>query len=211
MDLKQFWTDLNNVNPNDPGSWPWAIKISAFVALFVAVLAGGYFLVLKDQWDQYTAAQEEEARLKDTFLAKKREAINLDLIRKQLLDTQQSFGALLKQLPSKAEMDELLRQINEAGLGRGLQIDLFRPGGDVVKGVLTEVPITLKVEGNYDDLAKFASDVSQLSRIVVLTNISVTPMSALPGQASVLSMDATARTYRYRDDAVAAAPTPGHR
>jgi type IV pilus assembly protein PilO len=208
MDLKKFWSDLRNVNPNDPGSWPWAVKITAFAAIFIAVLVGGYFLVWEDQWNQWTSAKDDESKLKDTFLSKKREAINLDLIRKQLLDTQQSFGALLKQLPSKAEMDELLRELNEAGLGRGLQVDLFRPGGESVKGVLTEVPIALKVDGSYDDLAKFASDVSQLSRIVILTNISIVPAAGGPGQGSVLSMDATARTYRYRDEAEAA-PTKG--
>lgn len=204
MDLKKFWSDLQNVNPNDPGGWPWPIKITAFSLMFVAVIVAGYFLVWEDQWNEWNAAKDQEAKLKDTFLAKKREAINLDLIRKQLLDTQQSFGALLKQLPSKAEMDELLRQINEAGLGRGLQVDLFRPGPDAVKGVLTEVPIAIKVEGNYDDIAKFASDVAQLSRIVILTNISITPMQGAPGQPSVLAMDATARTYRYREEAEAA-------
>lgn len=201
MDLKKFFSDLRTVNPNDPGGWPWPIKITAFVFLFIAVLAGGYFLVVQDQVNEYTAAVDQEASLKEQFLSKKREAINLDLIRKQLLDTQQSFGALLKQLPSKAEMDELLRQLNEAGLGRGLQFDLFRPGAESVRGVLTEVPIALKVEGDYDDLAKFASDVSQMSRIVILTNISITPLGGKSGKGSLLSMSATARTYRYRDEA----------
>jgi type IV pilus assembly protein PilO len=199
MDLKKFWSDLNNINPNDPGAWPWPVKITALTLIFVIVLVGGYFLVWQDQWTEWSGAVDEEAKLKDSFLAKKREAINLDLIRKQLLDTQQSFGALLKQLPSKAEMDELLREINQAGLGRGLQIDLFRPGNESVKGVLTEVPIAIRVEGSYDDLGKFASDVSQLSRIVILTNISITPMESR-GSQSLLAMDATALTYRYRDE-----------
>ena len=210
MDLKIFWSDLQNVNPNDPGGWPWPVKITAFAAIIVAVLVAGYFLVWQDQWNEWNSAKDQEAKLKDTFLSKKREAINLDLIRKQLLDTQQSFGALLKQLPSQAEMDELLRQINEAGLGRGLQVDLFRPGAESVKGVLTEVPIALKVEGSYDDLAKFASDVAQLPRIVILTNISITPSGGQGAQASVLLMDATARTYRYRDEAELA-PNKGNK
>lgn len=210
MDLKKFWSDLQNVNPNDPGGWPWPVKITAFTAMFIAVLVGGYFLVWQDQWDEWNAAKDQEVKLKDSFLSKKREAINLDLIRKQLLDTQQSFGALLKQLPSQAEMDELLRQINEAGLGRGLQIDLFQPGAESVKGVLTEVPITLSVEGSYDDLAKFASDVSQLSRIVILTNISITPKGSTSGGRSLLLMNATARTYRYREE-TEAAPGKGKR
>lgn len=201
IDVKKFWNDLNNINPNDPGGWPWPIKIAAFVVIFVAVIVGGYFLVWQDQWNEWRGAVDREAQLKDTFLTKKREAINLDLIRKQLLDTQQSFGALLKQLPSKAEMDELLREINQAGLGRGLQVDLFRPGRESVKGVLTEVPISITVEGSYDDLAQFASDVSQLSRIVILTDISIAPKDVTAGSPSTLSMSATARTYRYREAA----------
>lgn len=201
MDLKKFWSDLNNINPNNPGGWPWPVKIAAFSAIFVVVVVLGYFLVWQDQWNEYSSKVDQEAKLKDTFLAKKREAINLDLIRKQLLDTQQSFGALLKQLPSKSEMDALLTDINQAGLGRGLQFDLFRPGGEHVKGVLTEVPITIRVEGTYDDLGKFASDVAQLSRIVILTNISISPTDVRPGQAPLLAMDATALTYRYRDEA----------
>lgn len=207
VDLKQFWSDLNNLNPNDPGGWPWPIKITSFVAIFIAVIVGGYFLVWEDSITEWSAAQNKEKQLKKTFLAKKRQAINLDLIRKQLLDTQQSFGALLKQLPSKAEMDELLREINQAGLGRGLQVDLFQPRRESVKGVLTEVPISIRVDGNYDDLANFASDVAQLSRIVILTNITIKPKDVRPGSPSHLFMTTTARTYRYREATV---PT-GHK
>jgi type IV pilus assembly protein PilO len=139
--------------------------------------------------------RQEEEKLRDTYLTKKREAINLDIIKKQLIDTQQSFGALLKQLPSKSEMDALLTDINQAGLGRGLQFELFKPGPEVATGVFTEQPITIKVTGNYDDLGKFASDISQLPRIVTLNNISVAP-----GATGVLNMDAVAKTYRYLDE-----------
>ncbi len=195
MDIGQFFKDLQNLNPRNPGGWPWPVKIAALVLIFAAVLGAGYVFVWQDQWQQYSADQDEEVRLKDTFLTKKREAINLDLIRKQLLDTQQSFGALLKQLPTKSEMDMLLRDINQAGLGRGLLFDLFRPEREAVRGVLTEQAIAIRVQGSYDDLGKFASDISQLSRIVTLSNISITT-----GQpAGLLQMDATAKTYRYLD------------
>lgn len=209
MDMKKLLSDLNNINPKDPGGWPWAIKNIAFTLIFLGVLGLGYVFVLQDQVDAYTAKVDEEAKLKETFLNKKREAINLDLIRKQLLDTQQSFGALLKQLPSKAEMDALLTDINQAGLGRGLQFDLFRPGAESVKGVLTEQPITIRVLGNYDDLGRFASDISQLPRIVTLSDISITPSAGAGGPA--LAMDAMARTYRYRDenDPAVAGQKPG--
>lgn len=201
MDMKKLLNDLNNINPKDPGGWPWAVKNSALAAIFMAVVACGYFFDWQDQWNLYSAKVDEEGKLKDTFLSKKREAINLDLIRKQLLDTQQSFGALLKQLPSKSEMDALLTDINQAGLGRGLQFELFRPGAETIKGVLTEQPIALRVLGNYDDLGKFASDISQLPRIVTLSDISISPgAGAGTVGAPSLAMDATARTYRYRDE-----------
>ncbi len=204
MDMKQLLEDLRNVNPKNPGGWPWPVKIVAFVAIFILVGAAGFFLALQDQLDAYGAARDQEQKLKDTFLAKKREAINLDLIRKQLLETQQSFGALLKQLPSKSEMDALLTDINQAGLGRGLQFELFRPGAETVMGVLTEQPIAIKVSGNYDDLGKFASDISQLPRIVTLNDISISPATGATGGGS-LTMEATAKTYRYLEEAELAA------
>ena len=163
--------ELKNINPKNPGSWPWLVKITAFVVIFVAVVAAGAVFDWQGQWDEYSQAKAEEVQLKQTFLVKKKEAINLDLIKKQLVETQQSFGALLKQLPNKSEMDALLTDINQAGLGRGLQFELFRPGAESVTGVLTVQPITIKVTGNYDDIGKFASDISQLPRIVTLNEI----------------------------------------
>ncbi len=204
MDIKRFFDDLKNLNPNNPGSWPWPVKITAFVVMFIAVLAAGYFLDWQDKWEEYSSAKAQEEQLKATFLTKKREAINLDLIRKQLLETQQSFGALLKQLPNKSEMDALLTDINQAGLGRGLTVDLFKPGPESVKGVLAEQPIALRVTGTYDDIGKFASDISQLPRIVTLNDITLTP-----GTGGTLSMDATAKTYRYLEEAEMAAQKAG--
>lgn len=192
--------ELKNVDPKTPGSWPWLIKILAFVTMFIIVVAAGAFFDWQDEWASLQASRQEELKLRDVFLAKKREAINLDIIKKQLIDTQQSFGALLKQLPSKSEMDALLTDINQAGLGRGLQFDLFKPGPEAATGVFTEQPITIKVTGNYDDLGKFASDISQLPRIVTLNDISINPAAG-----GVLSMDATAKTYRYLDEAELAA------
>lgn len=195
MDFKFFIEEFKNIDPKTPGSWPWLIKITAFISLFIAVTAAGAVFDWQDQWANLQASRQEEERLRDTYLTKKREAINLDIIKKQLIDTQQSFGALLKQLPSKSEMDALLTDINQAGLGRGLQFELFRPGPEVATGVFTEQPITIRVTGNYDDLGKFASDISQLPRIVTLNDISVSP-----GSSGVLSMDAVAKTFRYLDE-----------
>lgn len=186
--------DLKNLNPKNPGAWPWPAKITTFVALFFVVVVAGALFDWQGEWENLQAIKQEEDKLKETFLAKKKEAINLDLIKKQLTETQASFGALLKQLPSKSEMDALLTDINQAGLGRGLQFELFRPGPEKVNGAFAEQPITIKVTGNYDDLGKFSSDISMLPRIVTLNDIAIN----LAG--SGLSMDAIAKTFRYLDE-----------
>ncbi|MEW5904874.1 MAG: type 4a pilus biogenesis protein PilO [Pseudomonadota bacterium] len=187
--------ELKNIDFKRPGGWPWLIKLGAFAAIFIAIVLVGALLDWQDQYQELNRTRQEEITLKETYLLKKRQAINLDIIKKQLLDTQQSFGALLKQLPSKSEMDALLTDINQAGLGRGLQFELFRPGVEVAAGVFAEQPISLKVTGNYDDIGYFASDVSQLPRIVTLDDIRIAP---LPN--GMLAMESTAKTYRYLDE-----------
>jgi type IV pilus assembly protein PilO len=193
--------DLKNLNPKKPGAWPWPAKIIAFAAMFVSVVVAGALLIWQGQWEELSNKKAEEGTLKENFLVKKRQAINLDLIKKQLTETQESFGALLKQLPSKSEMDQLLTDINQAGLGRGLQFDLFRPGPERVNGAFTEQPITIKVTGNYDDIGKFASDIAMLPRIVTLNDITITPL----GAGGALTFDATAKTFRYLDESEVAA------
>lgn len=187
--------DLQSLNYKTPGAWPLPVKILAFAAMFVAVVVAGAVFLWQDRWETLSKAQAEEVQLKETFLTKKKQAINLDLIKKQLNETQESLGALLKQLPSKSEMDALLTDINQAGLGRGLQFELFRPGVEQVTGSFTEQPIVIKVTGSYDDLGKFAGDIAMLPRIVTLNDISINPSS------SELIMDAIAKTFRYLDEA----------
>ena len=193
-DLKNNLADLKNLNPKTPGAWPWSVKIMVFGIIFAAIVIAGALLIWQDQWESLSKVKEEEGQLKETFLTKKRQAINLDLIKKQLTETQESFGALLKQLPNKSEMDALLTDINQAGLGRGLQFDLFRPGVETMNGAFAEQPITIKVTGNYDDLGKFSSDIAMLPRIVTLNDIGITPIG------NGLSMDAIAKTFRYLDE-----------
>ncbi|HQS59595.1 MAG: pilus assembly protein PilO [Gallionellales bacterium 35-53-114] len=194
--MNNLLEDLKNVNPKMPGSWPLPIKLGAFTLMLLGVVVAGALLDWQDEWDRLTVIRTEENTLKEAYLAKKKQAVNLDLIKKQLIETQQAFGALLKQLPTKSEMAALLTDINQAGLGRGLLFDLFKPGPEVATGVFTEQPITIKVTGSYDDLGKFASDISMMPRIVTLNDISIVPVAG--GQ---LVMDATAKTYRYLDDA----------
>jgi type IV pilus assembly protein PilO len=189
--------DFKNLNPKSPGAWPWPAKLMAFGVIFVGIVVTGALLDWQSQWDELKSAKLKEDSLKETFLTKKRQAVNLDLIKKQLLETQESFGALLKQLPNKSEMDALLTDINQAGLGRGLQFELFRPGAESIKGSFAEQPITIKVTGSYDDLGKFSSDISTLSRIVTLNDIAIAPVTSAGG---ALTMDATAKTFRYLDE-----------
>jgi type IV pilus assembly protein PilO len=187
--------ELKKLNPKNPGSWPWLIKGAVFLIMFLLVIVAGALLDWQGEFESLQRIKGEEDSLKQVYLDKKKEAINLDLIRKQLAETQESFGALLKQLPSKSEMDALLTDISQAGLGRGLQFELFVPGGEVTRdNTFVEQPISIKVNGNYDDLAKFSSDIALLSRIVTINNISVTPT------ATALTMDATAKTFRYLED-----------
>lgn len=194
--FKKSLADIRNLNPKTPGSWPWPVKILSFFGMFVAIVAAGAWFIWVPQWEDLGRLEQEEAKLKETFLTKKRQAINLDLIKKQLTETQESFGALLKQLPSKSEMDALLTDINQAGLGRGLQFELFKPGPESIKGAFAEQPIAIKVSGNYDDIGKFASDIALLPRIVTLNDISIANAPGSTG-GSVLIMEATAKTFRY--------------
>jgi type IV pilus assembly protein PilO len=187
--------ELKNLNPQEPGSWPWAAKLLSFLAVFLVVVALGVYLFSQDKWSELQTVESEEETLKTSFLDKKKQAINLDLIKKQLNETQESLGALLKQLPNKSEMDALLTDINQAGLGRGLQFDLFKPGAEsTIDGSFAEQPISIKVGGNYDDLGRFASDIAMLPRIVTLNEISISPANG------ALTMEAIAKTYRYLDD-----------
>jgi len=186
--------ELKNINPKDPGGWPLLVKLSTFVAIFVTVLLSGAVFDWKDRWEALSNAKQIETTLKSDFKAKKAIAINLDVLNKKLSEAKQSFDALLKQLPSKSEMDALLTDINQAGLGRGLQFELFKPGAEIVTGVFAEQAITIKVTGNYDDIGKFSSDIAQLPRIVSLSEISINPTGGH------LTMDTIAKTYRYLDE-----------
>jgi type IV pilus assembly protein PilO len=188
--------ELRQLNPKDIGSWPVLPKVLALLLLFVGIVVAGWLLDWTHQLDELNAAREKEAELRTKFLAKKEQAINLDAYRKQLADIEQSFGAMLKQLPNRSEMEALLSDINQAGLGRGLQFELFKPAGqEVMSDFYAELPITLKVSGNYHDLGAFTSDVAQLSRIVTLNNLALAT-----DKEGKLVMEATARTFRYLDE-----------
>jgi type IV pilus assembly protein PilO len=188
--------DINNLSLKNIGAWPTPIKAGAMLLLFAALLLAGYWFVWKDQFDALDQARQEEVKLRAEFLDKKKQSVNLDLYRQQVKEIEQAFGALVRQLPNKSEMDALLTDINQAGLGRGLEFELFKPAPqETVKDFYAELPITIRVSGTYHDLGRFASDVAQLPRIVTLNDISITQ-----NPAGNLIMDATAMTYRYLDE-----------
>lgn len=188
--------DLRRLDPKNPGGWPQPVKLLALLALLLVIVGVGAALDWKDQWEILERARGEEQKLKDTFLAKKKEAINLDIHKQQLKEIEESFGALLKQLPNKAEMDALLTDINQAGLNRGLQFDLFRPAQqETMSEFYAELPISIRVTGAFHDIGGFASDVAALPRIVTVNDINVTTT-----KDGSLAMDAVARTYRYLDE-----------
>jgi len=196
INVNQFVEDFKYLDPKDPGTWPAVPKLVALIAILAGILVGAFFLDTQGQIDELEAGKTQEAKLKEDYINKKKQSVNLDLHKQQLREIDQSFGALLKQLPNRAQMDALLVDINQAGLGRGLQFELFRPAsGESAKEFYSELPIQVRVLGNYHDMGAFASDLGQLSRIVTLNDVTIGP-----GKDGQLQMDATARTFRYLDD-----------
>lgn len=196
MSLDQIVNDFRQMDPNDPGDWPLIPKIVVLVVVLAVVVAGGWWFFWQDVQDQTAQAQAEELKLKDEWIDKKKQAVNLDAYKQQLDEMRVQFGALLKQLPNKSEMENLIIDINQSGRGRGLQFDLWKPGNESMKEFYAELPIQLSITGNYHDLGRFVADVAKLPRIVTLTDVALAPGK----DASTLKMDATAMTYRYLDD-----------
>ena len=188
--------ELRRLNPRDIGVWPAPAKFGALVLLFAILVFFAWYLGWSEQQTELEGKERQEQSLRGQYAEKKAQAINLDLHVQQLKQVEEQFGALLRQLPSRSEMDSLLSDINQAGLGRGLQFELFKPGGERVREFYAELPVDIRVTGNYHDMGAFASDVAQLSRIVTLGEIGITNRE----REGVLAMEAVARTYRYLDD-----------
>ena len=188
--------ELKALDPKRPGNWPWPIKAGAFILIFIAVQVAAYFLLWQAQTERIEKGRQDVAKQKETFLEKKRLAVNLESYKQQRQEIEQAFGALLKQLPNKSEMDALLIDINQAGLGRGLAFELFKPSEkENFTEFYAELPVAIKVTGNYHDLGAFASDVAKMPRIVLLTDLKLDPP-----KDGTLSMEAIAKTYRYLDE-----------
>lgn len=205
VDLNAWVADAQDqfrgLNLNEPGQWPVLPKATAFAVTALAVIVVSWFLLLSAQAEQLQGERDKEPALKQDYQAKLAQAVNLSELEKQRIQVKEYVTQLEKQLPGKAEMDALLSDINQAGLGRGLEFDLFKPGQVVVKDYYAELPISIKVSGRYHDVGAFAADIANLSRIVTLHNLQIGAVSASKEIAGPLVMEATARTYRYLDPA----------
>ena len=187
--------ELRRLDPQKIGSWPIIPKMGVLIILLLVILGVAYWFDWSASLQQIEAEAAKEEQLKTTFLDKKKQALDLPAYRKQLEDIEKQFGALLKQLPGRSEMDALLTDINQAGLGRGLQFELFKPAAEeAVRDFYAELPITIRITGSYHDIGAFASDIGKLSRIVTLNDI------ALTAGKDTLTMEAVAKTFRYLDD-----------
>jgi type IV pilus assembly protein PilO len=193
--------ELRSLNPRDIGNWPVLPKLGALLILLIALVFAGYWFDWRGQLETLAMERSKEQDLRTAFLDKKKQAVNLEAYRKQLAEIEESFGEMLKQLPNRSEMEALLTDINQAGLGRGLQFELFRPArAETASEFYAELPITIKLTGSYHDIGAFASDVSQLSRIVTLNDVGLTA-----DKDGGLVLDAVAKTFRYLDDTEVAA------
>ena len=201
FNLNAIVDEFKRTNWQDPGTWHVAPKLLVLLVILIGIPVAGFFADTQGQIEELEKGANEETKLKVDYVDKKKQAVNLDLHRQQLREIDTQFGALLRQLPNKSQMDALLVDINQAGLGRGLQFELFRPSsGESQREFYAELPISIKVVGTYHDMGAFASDVGQLSRIVTLNDVSIST-----SKDGTLVMDAIARTFRYLDDAEVAA------
>lgn len=205
FDLNAWFADLasqfQGLNPKEPGQWPLAPKLAAAFMVTLVTAFAGYMVVLADVQTALEAERAREPQLRQDYQGKLSQAVNLPELRKQKSQVEEYVTQLEKQLPGKAEMDALLSDINQAGLGRGLDFELFRPGQVAVKDYYAELPISIRVAGRYHDIGAFTGDIANLSRIVTLHNLNIAPASAKDASGGALFMEATARTYRYLDQA----------
>jgi type IV pilus assembly protein PilO len=198
--------DLNHIDLKQAGNLPSAVKAVLLVTLFLLIVFLGYYLLWASAWDSLDEAKAKEQQLRTVYTNKKSIAINLARYQQQMADIEISFGAMLKQLPDRSQMDGLLTDINQAGLGRGLEFELFKPGQETQAEFYAQMPISIKVQGTYHELGAFATDISKLSRIVTLNDLVITnPNKAASKDAKaksgdvILTMEAVAKTYRYLD------------
>lgn len=198
LDVRAVLNDFRNLDPKDVGAWPLAPRIASLFGVLVLILLAGWYVWWDGQLETLLQRQQDELKLKDEFVAKKTQAVNRELYVQQLNEIDRSFGALLKQLPQKSEVESLLVEINQSGMGRGLQFELFKPGAEIGQDFYAELPIAVRLTGSYHDFGAFAGDIAKLSRIVTLNNMSIAPSQQ--SKDGTLVLDAITKTFRYLDE-----------
>lgn len=191
--------DFNRIDPKNMGSLPPPVKAVLLAIILVLLVGAGYWFLWQPALEELDQAKSKEAQLREVFLTKKKEAVNLQAYKQQMVDIERTFGALLRQLPNKSQMDGLLTDINQAGLERGLEFELFKPGQERAAEFYAEMPISIKVTGDYYDLGAFAVGISKLSRIVTLNDLKIVPIAGKDGKEGQLAVEAVAKTFRYLD------------
>lgn len=200
MNINGVLAQFRGLDQNDPASWPKAPKFALMGFVFAALLGAGYGLDWQGQLEELEAGRDQEISLKNAYVEKYRQAVSLDLYKQQLNEANIRLESMLRQLPNRSQMDALITDINNAGINRGLQFELFKPAQSETKTeVYAELPISIKVTGSYHDMGRFVSDIGQLPRIVTLNNISLSTQTA-GTPSSTLTMEATAKTFRYLDE-----------
>jgi type IV pilus assembly protein PilO len=189
-------SDLNNLDPNNIGSWPLPVKLVLVLLLVAAIGGAGYYFDTQHMIAELKKTEAKETELRQTFEAKWKKVANLDAFRAQLDEMNKSFGAMLRQLPDKTEVADLLVDISQTGLANGLEFQLFKPGGEARRGFYAELPIQLQMSGNYHQFGAFVSGIAALPRIVTIHNVTIKPVGG-----KMLNMSATAKTYRYLEEA----------
>lgn len=202
ISLSSLGQQFRGLDPKDPSVWPAAPRRAMLATVFLAIVGAGYGVDWQAQMDELEAGQAQEMKLKEEYVSKYRQAINLDLYKEQLVEVNVLLGNMLRQLPNKSQMEALITDINNAGIGRGLQFDLFRPApAETKQQVYAELPIAIRVTGAYHDMGRFAADVGRLPRIVTINDISIAPVTGAGHPPGSLVMEATAKTFRYLDEA----------
>ncbi|HPB90479.1 MAG TPA: type 4a pilus biogenesis protein PilO [Rugosibacter sp.] len=196
LDLHQLVEDFKTIDPQDPGLWPLAPRVVILLCGFLLLIAAAWWFGWSNQLKELEEQKVQELSLRDDWLSKKNQSVNLEEYRRQLAEIDRSFGALLKQLPNRSEMGDLLVDINKAAQGRGLAVELFKPGSEAVKDFYAEVPITLNLAGGYHDIGAFTGDIAKLPRIVTLNDISLSSGA----KDGLLALKTTVKTFRYLDD-----------
>lgn len=196
LDFRQLVEDFKTIDPQDPGLWPLAPRVVTLLCVFFLLIAAAWWFGWSNQLKELEEKRGQELSLRDDWLSKKNQSVNLEEYRRQLAEIDRSFGALLKQLPNRSEMGDLLVDINKAAQGRGLAVELFKPGGEAVKDFYAEVPITLNLAGGYHDIGAFTGDIAKLPRIVTLNDISLSSGA----KDGLLALKTTVKTFRYLDE-----------